>query len=567
MPAIIFLLLRRIRTPLIILVCVYAVATLGLTLISGVDDQGQPWRMSFFHAFYFVSFMGSTIGFGEIPYAFTDAQRAWVLVSIYISVVAWLYTIGTLLSLIQDHSFRHAVTFQRFRRQVRSQSSPFWVICGYGDTGALLCRWLTEYGLGVVVLDNNQEALNALELAELQVTIPSLRADVTDPDNLLVAGIRHQHCQGVISLVHNDDVNLKVAVSSKLLDPPLQVICRSESRDTADNMESFGTDLIVNPFEIFADHLGMALQDPYRYVMLRWLTAQKGAPIPTAIHPPHGRWILCGFGRFGQAINDCLRTEGIEFTIIDTEPEKHGAPADAIKGRGTEATTLREAGIDSANGLVAAADNDANNLSIMITAKELNPDLFTVGRLNNQRNIELFNAADIDLTMRRSEIVASWILARITRPLVTEFLERSGNLPSGEIRTLVERIRSLAENRGLATWRFKVNAEQAPAILGQISDGNAPCIADICIHPGTGEKLKCMPLLRVRKGTIELLPDTRDIIEENDHLLFCGRDDLPAYFDWMAGNAEVLESVTQTTRHNIPLLRWLTRRRRNGNLA
>ena len=60
--------------------------------------------MNFFHAFYFVSFMGSTIGFGEIPYAFTDAQRAWVLITIYTSVVAWLYTIGTLLSLIQDQA-------------------------------------------------------------------------------------------------------------------------------------------------------------------------------------------------------------------------------------------------------------------------------------------------------------------------------------------------------------------------------------------------------------------------------------------------------------------------------
>ena len=119
MPAIIFLLLRRIRMPLIILIGVYSVATIGLTLIPGVDDQGNPWHMNFFHAFYFVSFMGSTIGFGEIPYPFTDAQRIWVLTTIYTSVVAWLYTIGTLLSLIQDQAFRHAVTYQRFKHQVR----------------------------------------------------------------------------------------------------------------------------------------------------------------------------------------------------------------------------------------------------------------------------------------------------------------------------------------------------------------------------------------------------------------------------------------------------------------
>ena len=67
---IIYLILRRLRTPLIVLVCVYAVSVLGFVLIPGVDDQGNPWKMDFFHAFYFVSYMGSTIGFGELPYPF-----------------------------------------------------------------------------------------------------------------------------------------------------------------------------------------------------------------------------------------------------------------------------------------------------------------------------------------------------------------------------------------------------------------------------------------------------------------------------------------------------------------
>ena len=71
MSDIFFLVLRKMRTPLIALISTYAIATLGMTLIPGIDDQGNIWHMSFFHAFYFVSFMGTTIGFGEIPYAFT----------------------------------------------------------------------------------------------------------------------------------------------------------------------------------------------------------------------------------------------------------------------------------------------------------------------------------------------------------------------------------------------------------------------------------------------------------------------------------------------------------------
>ena len=71
MENVLFVLIRRMRLPLITVLCVYAVSVLGFVLIPGVDDEGRVWRMDFFHAFYFVSFMGSTIGFGEIPFPFT----------------------------------------------------------------------------------------------------------------------------------------------------------------------------------------------------------------------------------------------------------------------------------------------------------------------------------------------------------------------------------------------------------------------------------------------------------------------------------------------------------------
>src|SRR6056300_524915 len=102
MNTLIYIMLRRLRMPLLVLIFVYAVSTLGLVLIPGQDDQGQPWRMDFFHAFYFVSFMGSTIGFGEVPYPFTPGQRMWTLVCIYSTVIAWLYAIGSSLAILQD---------------------------------------------------------------------------------------------------------------------------------------------------------------------------------------------------------------------------------------------------------------------------------------------------------------------------------------------------------------------------------------------------------------------------------------------------------------------------------
>jgi len=87
-------------------------------LLPGYDDAdyavrvAKPWPtapMSFFHAFYFVSYTATTIGFGELPNAFSDAQRMWVTVSIYLSVVGWSYSIISLLALVQEKGFQQVL--------------------------------------------------------------------------------------------------------------------------------------------------------------------------------------------------------------------------------------------------------------------------------------------------------------------------------------------------------------------------------------------------------------------------------------------------------------------------
>ena len=155
---------RRMRLPLAALILVYAISVVVMTLIPGTDDQGNPWKMSFFHAFYFVSFMGSTIGFGEIPYPFSDAQRLWTTVTIYASVIAWLYAIGTMLSLVQSQVFRRALGEQRFRRKIRHLKDPFYIICGFGDTGQSLVKTLLQNSQLAVVIDNLSERIDLIDL-------------------------------------------------------------------------------------------------------------------------------------------------------------------------------------------------------------------------------------------------------------------------------------------------------------------------------------------------------------------------------------------------------------------
>jgi len=150
--------LRRMRAPLIVIVAVYAIAVLGLVLIPGIDTDGNPAPpMSFFHAFYFVSFTATTIGFGEVPVPFSNGQRLWVTVCIYLAVFGWTYTILSLLALMQDKPLQQAVAVGRFRRAVRRIGEPFYILCGYGETGTLLARSLDQLHIRFVVLDISPE--------------------------------------------------------------------------------------------------------------------------------------------------------------------------------------------------------------------------------------------------------------------------------------------------------------------------------------------------------------------------------------------------------------------------
>jgi voltage-gated potassium channel len=116
------------RAPLIVLIVFYAVAVLGMTLVPGVNDDGSPAPpLSFFHSFYFISYTATTIGFGEIPKAFSDGQRLWVTACIYMTVISWSYSILTILALVQDKAFQTTLVTTRFARRVaRIHTRSIW---------------------------------------------------------------------------------------------------------------------------------------------------------------------------------------------------------------------------------------------------------------------------------------------------------------------------------------------------------------------------------------------------------------------------------------------------------
>ena len=568
MENIVLLIVRRMRPPLLTLLMVYAVAILGLTLIPGRDTDGNVWHMGFFHAFYFVSYMATTIGFGEIPHAFTDTQRLWVSLSLYASVIAWIYAFGTILALIQDRTFQQALAESWFTRRIRKMREPFHLVCGYGETGTALVEALTRRGQHAVVIDIDEARTSIIQLQELREVVPALHGDAAATRHLQEAGLQHPACAGVVALTNDNEVNLKIAITAKLLNPKVKVICRADSHDVEANMASFGTDHIVDPFDNFAAHLAVALQAPCLYLLQQWLTGREGSSLSEPVYPPRDRpWIVCGYGRFGKAMCERLVGEGIKVVVIEARPEVTGRPAtDFVTGRGTEADTLQEAGIEDAAGLVAGTDNDANNLSIVMTARELNAEVFVVVRQNNHDNRDIIAAVDADMVMHPSAIIADKIRVLLATPMLYEFMSLALYQEDSWACELVSRVSALVNDRVPHIREWSLAGPEAGVLHDYLAEGGHLTVDALLRDPWRRDlTLDAIVLLIRRRNDRILLPDNSAPLKAGDRLLVCGSRAAFTRMHWTVSHRHALDYIkTGEDRPQTWIGKKLARRARGG---
>ena len=96
----------------------------------------------------------------------------WVTVCIYMTVIAWTYSILILLALLQDKAFQHTLVASRFARRVARMHTPFYLVCGCGETGSLICRALDLLGYDFVILEKDAQRVEELDLEDFKTNDP-----------------------------------------------------------------------------------------------------------------------------------------------------------------------------------------------------------------------------------------------------------------------------------------------------------------------------------------------------------------------------------------------------------
>ena len=523
-----FLILRRLRRPLLIVIGVISISVFGLANIPGVDANGNPATLGYFHAFYVISYTATTIGFGEVPYAFSDAQRAWVVFSIYVSVISWAYALGNVFHMTRDPAFRAAMARNQFAARVRGLAEPFILIVGYGQSGTMLARMLDRIGQRIVIIEQRPERAARVEVDEFQHAPLVINADGRWPEVLVDAGLTHRQCQAMVVLSGDDDTVQAVAIGGTALNPGLRIIARARSAMAAGNLEAFNRIEIVNPFETFAYNLGQDLSAPEKLFVEEWLTGLPGTSRSEVMRLPNGHWVICGFGRFGHYVAHALTQAGSTWTAIDDNPRIPDEPS--LLKQTYSVNSLSEAGIERAVGLVACTDRDAINLAAVMRARSLNPNLFIATRQTHASNASLVEASMANMRFIQAEIMSHEVRQLITSPLLSRFL----SILRADEGDLAQRTAVVLEEK---------NGDRVPFIWGfdclaaypglreafDFDPDLSLMLGELLVHPDyPGQPLSAVALLVTRYDEEFVLPAADFCLQSGDRILFAGHQGVQA---------------------------------------
>lgn len=142
-----------------------------------------------------------------------------------------------------------------------------------------------------------------------------------------------------------------------------------------------------------------------------------------------GHYIVCGAGTLGTHIVEELVRTMRPTVVIDRDPLKVAALADKfptlglIEGDAVEDDVLAQAGIERAAGLIAATNNDRDNLVVTLSAKQLSTNIRVVARCNDVKHMPKLKRAGADAVVSSNYIAGLRMASEMIRPEVVGFLD------------------------------------------------------------------------------------------------------------------------------------------------
>ncbi|WP_111625443.1 potassium channel family protein [Arenibacter echinorum] len=212
----------------------------------------------------------------------------------------------------------------------------------------------------------------------------------------------------------------------------------SEVRPLDAEAKIFTVVLIVTSVFIFAFAISVITE----YILSRnALQLLKKKKVKNKINSLSNHVIICGFGRNGNQAAERLKAYNRSFVVIEKNKEVIEKFEDEIlfvEGDANEDDTLIDAGIDRAQYLITAMPDDAANLFVVLSARQLNKNLFIISRASQTTSQKKLRLAGADKVIMPDKIGGDHMASLVVIPDLITFMDKLST--EGENTTNLEEV-------------------------------------------------------------------------------------------------------------------------------
>ncbi len=223
--------------------------------------------------------------------------------------------------------------------------------------------------------------------------------------------------------------------------------------------------------------------------------------------------IVCGYGRMGQMLTRKLTEDQQKFIILDRDPDRISAAQEkghlVYVGNATDEAHLLAVGIDRARVLATVLPNDAANVFISLTVRELNSKVMVVARGTLPTSAKKLRLAGADHVILPTAIGALRMAHLISHPNAVNFLAQDdGRANLNEL---------LAE---IDIQMNELTVSPDSAFLNRT-------IGDVESH---SQGTFIVVALKRANGTVVVHPGNQEVLQENDSVMIMGHQgDMPNF--------------------------------------
>lgn len=143
--------------------------------------------------------------------------------------------------------------------------------------------------------------------------------------------------------------------------------------------------------------------------------------------------IICGYGRNGKQILQELQSQNVDFLVIEREAEliehlRIDGFEHFLEGDATDDQLLINAGVKKAKALITTLPDDAENVFVVLTARQMNPDLHIISRASKDTSDTKLRMAGANNVVMPDKVGGTHMASLVIKPDVVQFY----NLLSGQ---------------------------------------------------------------------------------------------------------------------------------------